>query len=55
MTEEKQRGSVLMKTVPLFILIMAVALPLQGQVDFLQGMGVALSPDNFTVGIHLIF
>lgn len=34
MTEEKQRGSILMKTVPLFILIMAVALPLQGQADY---------------------
>lgn len=54
MTVEKQRESVLMKAVPLFILIMYGIM--RGQrVDFLQGMGMAISPDNFTVGLHLTF
>jgi hypothetical protein len=52
MTEEKQRGSVLMKLVPLFILIMAVALPLQGQADYQAFHAGSLKTSN--TGMYIL-
>ncbi|MDX9903394.1 MAG: hypothetical protein RB288_04880 [Bacteroidales bacterium] len=52
MREQKQRGSVIMKTVPFFILIMAVVLPLQGQADYQAFHAGSLKTNN--TGMYIL-